>query len=369
MKAAGRRPHPFRSTVLLAIGFAIAVAILLSPTFLESVNNIRQTTEIGTYEDSLSGLDTEQMLKEAAAYNRSIERQQKTSAFSYRGEEATDRTYEHVLSADREKGGGAMAFLEIRKIHLYLPVMHGTREKDLTSSVGHMYGTSVPVGGEDTHAVLAAHTGLKSADLFTNLTRMRTGDTFRVHVLGRVLIYTVDQIEIVYPDEEDPYLQVVDGKDYVTLYTCTPYGVNDHRLLVRGVRTGTETEPAADAARATTSLNRLAVVRTALLGAVPFLIILAGVLKARHDRRKTARKAAERAARAHRREGVPAAPGPVQANPAGAAEDAPGPASREHPDLRETADTAHRSPEMAEDMENGTDAKKIHDPDVSTEKI
>ena len=343
MKAAGRRPHPFRSTVLLAIGFAIAVAILLSPTFLESVNNIRQTTEIGTYEDSLSGLDTEQMLKEAAAYNRSIERQQKTSAFSYRGEEATDRTYEHVLSADREK--------------------------DLTSSVGHMYGTSVPVGGEDTHAVLAAHTGLKSADLFTNLTRMRTGDTFRVHVLGRVLIYTVDQIEIVYPDEEDPYLQVVDGKDYVTLYTCTPYGVNDHRLLVRGVRTGTETEPAADAARATTSLNRLAVVRTALLGAVPFLIILAGVLKARHDRRKTARKAAERAARAHRREGVPAAPGPVQANPAGAAEDAPGPASREHPDLRETADTAHRSPEMAEDMENGTDAKKIHDPDVSTEKI
>ena len=356
MKAAGRRPHPFRSTVLLAIGLAIAVAILLSPTFLESVNNIRQTTEIGTYEDSLSGLDTEQMLKEAEAYNRSIERQQKTSAFSYRGEEATDRTYEHVLSADREKGGGTMAFLEIRKIHLYLPVVHGTREKDLTSSVGHMYGTSVPVGGKGTHAVLAAHTGLKSADLFTNLTRMRSGDTFRIHVLGRVLIYTVDQIEIVYPDEEDPYLQVADGKDYITLYTCTPYGVNDHRLLVRGVRTGTETEPAADAARATTSLNRLAVVRTALLGAVPFLIIFAGVLKACHDRRKAARNAAERAARVHRREGMPAAPGPVRANPAGG-------------QGRELPDTAHRSPETAEDTESGPDAKKIHDPDDSAEKI
>lgn len=365
--SSSKKSHTFRNTVLLALGFAIAVSILLSPTFLESFNNIRQTTEIGSYQDALEDSDTDEMLKEAEAYNRTIAEEQKTQAFSYRGEEAADEAYVHLLSADDgEKIGGTMAFLDIKKIDLYLPVVHGTREEDLMSAVGHMYGTSLPVGGESTHAVLAAHTGLKSADLFTNLTKMKKGDTFKIHVLGRVLIYTVDQIEVVLPNEEDPYLQIVDGKDYVTLYTCTPYGVNDHRLLVRGVRTGTEEEEISDASSKTTSLNRIAIVKTIGIGAIPVLIILAGILKGRHDRKKElariaarekAKKDAEEAAA--KKKAAETAEKKAETKPSDKAEDPPEIKTEENPDgtspgtEEKTEEKAEKEPEEKTDPTTG----------------
>lgn len=131
--------------------------------------------------------------------------------------------------------GGAMAYVDIPKINVYLPVQHGTDADTLEKSVGHVVGTSLPVGGESTHAVLSAHSGMASSKLFSDIDQLAVGDTFYIHVLGEVLAYQVDNIATVLPTDTS-LLQIEDGKDYVTLVTCTPFGVNTHRLLVRGHR-------------------------------------------------------------------------------------------------------------------------------------
>ena len=129
-----------------------------------------------------------------------------------------------------------MGYLEIPCISVNLPIYHGTDAEILERGVGHLAASSIPVGGKSTHSVLTGHTGLSSAKLFTDLTEMKNDDLFFIHVLDRTLAYKVDQISVVKPEDTEK-LQIIDGKDYVTLVTCTPYGVNDHRLLVRGVRT------------------------------------------------------------------------------------------------------------------------------------
>lgn len=131
--------------------------------------------------------------------------------------------------------GGVMAYVDIPKINVYLPVQHGTDADTLEKSVGHVVGTSLPVGGSSTHAVLSAHSGLASSKLFSDIDQLAVGDTFYIHVLGEVLAYQVDNIATVLPTDTS-LLQIEDGKDYVTLVTCTPFGVNTHRLLVRGHR-------------------------------------------------------------------------------------------------------------------------------------
>ena len=131
--------------------------------------------------------------------------------------------------------GGVMAYVGIPKINVYLPVQHGTDADTLEKSVGHVVGTSLPVGGSSTHAVLSAHSGLASSKLFSDIDQLAEGDTFYIHVLGEVLAYKVDAIHTVLPTDTS-LLQIEDGKDYVTLVTCTPFGVNTHRLLVRGQR-------------------------------------------------------------------------------------------------------------------------------------
>ena len=131
--------------------------------------------------------------------------------------------------------GGVMAYVDIPKINVYLPVQHGTDADTLEKSVGHVVGTSLPVGGSSTHAVLSAHSGLASSKLFSDIDQLAEGDTFYIHVLGEVLAYKVDAIHTVLPTDTS-LLQIEDGKDYVTLVTCTPFGVNTHRLLVRGHR-------------------------------------------------------------------------------------------------------------------------------------
>ncbi len=131
--------------------------------------------------------------------------------------------------------GGVMAYVDIPKIGAYLPVQHGTDADTLEKSVGHVVGTSLPVGGESTHAVLSAHSGMASSKLFSDIDQLAVGDMFYIHVLGEVLAYKVDAIHTVLPTDTS-LLQIADGKDYVTLVTCTPFGVNTHRLLVRGHR-------------------------------------------------------------------------------------------------------------------------------------
>jgi sortase A len=130
---------------------------------------------------------------------------------------------------------GMIGYLKIDRIGVELPVYHGTSAEVLNYGVGHLEGSSLPVGGENTHSIMSAHRGLPSARLFTDLDRMELGDTFQIIVLDRILTYQVDQIKIIFPNEIED-LQIVEGKDYCTLFTCTPYGINTHRLLVRGIR-------------------------------------------------------------------------------------------------------------------------------------
>lgn len=137
--------------------------------------------------------------------------------------------------ADQLTVGGVMAYVDIPQIGVYLPVQHGTEADTLEKSVGHVVGTSLPVGGENTHAVLSAHSGMASSKLFSDIDQLEKGDVFYIHVLGEVLAYEVDAINTVLPTDTS-LLQIEDGKDYVTLVTCTPFGVNTHRLLVRGHR-------------------------------------------------------------------------------------------------------------------------------------
>lgn len=145
--------------------------------------------------------------------------------------------------------GGAMAYVDIPKINVCLPVQHGTGAETLEKSVGHVVGTSLPVGGENTHAVLSAHSGMASSKLFSDIDQLEKGDTFYVHVLGEVLAYQVDSINIVLPTDTS-LLQIEEGKDFVTLVTCTPFGVNTHRLLVRGHRVPYVPEQKAETAEA-----------------------------------------------------------------------------------------------------------------------
>ena len=137
--------------------------------------------------------------------------------------------------ADQLTVGGAMAYVDIPQIGVYLPVQHGTNAETLERSVGHVVGTSLPVGGAGTHAVLSAHSGMASSKLFSDIDQLAVGDTFYIHVLGEVLAYEVDNINTVLPTDTS-LLQIEDGKDLVTLVTCTPFGINTHRLLVRGHR-------------------------------------------------------------------------------------------------------------------------------------
>ena len=179
--------------------------------------------------------EKEKALKEAKEYNQDLTRSavQLTDPFKTKKSDGETMVYNNILNLDRS---GVMGYLEIPCISVNLPIYHGTDAEILERGVGHLAASSIPVGGKSTHSVLTGHTGLSSAKLFTDLTEMKEGDLFFVYVLDQTLAYKVDQISVVKPENIEK-LQIVDGKDYVTLVTCTPYGVNDHRLLIRGVRT------------------------------------------------------------------------------------------------------------------------------------
>ena len=212
----------------LAVMFLILVvglAVLLYPTASNLISQYTAHTEIYTYNTAVNKLDTteiDNLYKQAVDYNRALA--------EGNSEVLSAVSYEKLLSVT-----DAIGYVDIPKLSIYLPIYHGTEEEALKNGVGHMSGTSLPVGGTDTHSILAAHTGLPTAELFTSIDRLVTGDVFYIHVLGEILAYKVDQIKVVLPEELDD-IQIVSGEDYVTLLTCTPYGINDHRLLVRGTR-------------------------------------------------------------------------------------------------------------------------------------
>lgn len=208
----------------------VGAILLLYPTVSEKWNAKRQSRALLEYDQNVQQLqeqERQKLLEEANRYNEQL---------AAKGE--TDLSYEQVLNID---GRGIMGYVLIPKIHVELPIYHGTSEAVLQKGVGHMEGTSLPVGGGSAHCVLSSHRGLPSARLFTDLDQLIMGDAFQLKVLNQVREYTIDQILVVEPHEMDA-LRIVKGQDYCTLVTCTPYGINSHRMLIRGRCTKVSTE-------------------------------------------------------------------------------------------------------------------------------
>ena len=210
------------------------VGVLLYPTVSDYLSRIHSSQVIQSYEKSIVGLDQEtrnKMLQDAQAYNSSlIGKEELYDPFA--SIEKVDKYYMSLLNPN---GDGVMGYIQIPRIDVKLPIYHTTSEKVLQKGVGHLQGTSLPVGGKSTHVALSGHRGLPSSSLFTDLDLLEIGDIFYIEVLGNTSAYQIDQIKTVLPTETQD-LEIVEGEDYVTLITCTPYSVNTHRLLVRGTR-------------------------------------------------------------------------------------------------------------------------------------
>ena len=219
------------STIALVAIFFVGLSVLLYPTISDFWNEKRQSQAIVNYDDLIVDLTPEDysaLFSDADDYNQKI----KNMSFPFMNHKNIADEYYDTLDVN---GDGMMGYITIEKIKVQLPVYHGTSDKVLNSAVGHVEGSSLPVGGKSTHAVLSAHRGLPSAKLFTNLDKVEVGDVFTIRILDRTVTYQVDQILIVLPHETEN-LNIVPGEDYCTLVTCTPYGINTHRMLVRGTR-------------------------------------------------------------------------------------------------------------------------------------
>ena len=261
-----------RSNIILILIFLVGLSVMLYPTVSDYVNQKNQSRAVASYSEeveNLSDVDYQAYFDAADDYNRRLA---ETPDAFYRPEEVSG--YTDTLDVS---GTGIMGYITIPKIGVELPVYHGTSDGVLQVAAGHLEGSSLPVGGAGTHAVISAHRGLPSAKLFTNLDELEVGDTFTITVLDRVLTYEVDQISIVLPTETD-LLQPVEGKDYVTLMTCTPYGINTHRLLVRGKRI--ENAENQKHIRVTADALRIEPIIVAPALAVPMLLVMLVVMLA-----------------------------------------------------------------------------------------
>lgn len=268
------------TTAFLVLLLLAGVSLLLYPSLSDYWNSMHQTRAIASYAETVSQLDTAQydeMWKAAQNYNRSLA--QRETAFALTDEQKA--AYESLLDVS---GLGVMGYIEIPEIDCSLPIYHGTEESVLQVAVGHLEWSNLPVGGEGTHCVLSGHRGLPSAKLFTNLDKLAVGDTFLLRVLDEVLTYEVDQILIVEPEQVDA-LGIVPGEDYCTLVTCTPYGINTHRLLVRGHRV--ENTPEAARMHVTADATQFDPLLVAPVLAIPVLLLLLMILLVPKRRRKS----------------------------------------------------------------------------------
>jgi len=251
------------TVIFIAILFT-GISLLLYPTVSDRWNRLHQTRAITAYAEAAAGLDDAdyaQILADAHTYNEEL---------TVGGVELTEEkraAYEAQLNI---AGQGIMGYIVIPEIDCHLPIYHGTSEGVLQTGVGHLEGTSLPVGGAGTHSVLSGHRGLPSARLFTDLDQITEGDLFLICVLDEVLTYEVDQILVVLPEETEA-LAILPGEDLCTLVTCTPYGVNSHRMLVRGRRVDTVTE---ETERITADAMRIETPLVVSAAAVPILLLL-----------------------------------------------------------------------------------------------
>ncbi len=219
------------TTIFLILVLFTGLSLLLYPTVSDWWNSFHQSRAIVDYEHIVDDMDDDsyqKILSDAKTYNKNL--LDKSNRFMLSKEESEE--YDHLLNLS---GTGIMGYIEIPEIQVSLPIYHGTSDAVLSVGIGHIPGSSLPVGGESTHCLLSGHRGLPSAKLFSNLDKLVEGDTFIIHTLKEDLTYEVDQIRIVEPNEIND-LMIETGKDYCTLITCTPYGINTHRLLVRGHR-------------------------------------------------------------------------------------------------------------------------------------
>ena len=225
------------STMLLILGFFAGLSLLLYPSLSDYWNSFHASQAVATYSEEVRNLNADKydrLIGEAREYNAALPGRYKAFFLS----ESDRSTYNALLDVN---GTGVMGYIEIPTIQISLPIYHGTEDEVLQIAVGHLDWSSLPVGGEGTHCVLSGHRGLPSAKLFTNLDKLVAGDKFVIRVLDEVMTYEVDQILIVEPNDLSA-LAIEKGKDLCTLVTCTPYGVNSHRLLVRGHRVENESE-------------------------------------------------------------------------------------------------------------------------------
>ncbi len=254
-------------TVILILLFFVGLSVLCYPAISNWWNSKTMSRVVATYDEAVSSLDEadySEYFEAAYAFNEIVSSAGSLSAIT-NSEQFED--YYDILDIT---GTGIMGYVTIEKIDVQLPIYHGTGSAVLSSGAGHLEGTSLPVGGESTHAVISAHRGLPSSTLFTNLNELEIGDTFTITVLNQVLTYQVDQITTVLPEEiEDLYIEK--GQDYVTLMTCTPYGINTHRLLVRGTRIETAKSTYV---RVAAEAYRLDPVLVAVFIAIPILAVL-----------------------------------------------------------------------------------------------
>ena len=224
------------STILLVLILLAGLSLLLYPTVADWWNDRHQTKTIANYDQIMANMSDEDyshLFEAAMEYNRAL------SKLDYPLMDHKDIPgYEELLNVS---GNGVMGYVSIEKIDVRLPICHGTDEAVLQIAVGHVEGSSLPTGGAGTHCVLSGHRGLPSARLFTDLDKLEVGDVFTLTVIDLTMTYQVDQILVVEPDDVEP-LYTVAGEDYCTLVTCTPYGINSHRLLVRGTRIENEKE-------------------------------------------------------------------------------------------------------------------------------
>ena len=277
------------STIILVLILVIGLSLLLYPTVADWWNSFHASRAIASYDSIVANLSDEDytsLFEDAQEYNRKLA--QLNYPIMYYDE---IEGYNDLLNVT---GNGVMGYVEIPRIDVRLPIYHGTSEGVLQIAAGHMEGTSLPTGGESTHCALSAHRGLPSARLFTDLDKLEVGDTFVLNVIDRVLTYEIDQILIVEPTDVEP-LYVTEGEDYCTLVTCTPYGINSHRMLVRGTRTDNAVQD--KAIRVTADAMQIEPVLVAPFVAAPILLLMLLMLlipnpKKRKNRKKKRRKKA-----------------------------------------------------------------------------
>ena len=269
------------STIFIILIFLVGLGFISYPTVSNLWNQAHQSRAIATYSKQVEKLDdseNKKMLKAARKYNKSLLKKSDHWKLSKKDK----KKYESLLDVS---GTGIMGYIEVPKIDCSLPIYHGTDEGALQIAIGHLEGSSLPVGGKNTHCVLSGHRGLPSARLFTDLDQMEEGDIFILNILGRKLAYEVDQIRVVLPEEMSD-LEVIEGKDLCTLVTCTPYGINTHRLLVRGHRTKYVEEKVEEQKEVQTKKKDTRLLIAGAAGAVILAVIIIAVVIRRRKRRR-----------------------------------------------------------------------------------